>query len=741
MARWARHLAAAVFLVEAAAVLLLAWPVSVERFLPADPSGALEDCEGRLLCPYLNSGGQWCFPGPLDAVSPHLIAATLAAEDERFYLHPGVDPVAAVRAAAQNLWAGGVVSGGSTLTMQVVKLADPMPRTLLGKTLQAWDSLRLDARASKDRVLAAYLNRAPYGLNLVGCEAAARRYFGKPAQELTLPEAALLAGLPKAPSRLMPLAHPEAAKARRSYVLRRMVAAGFATLEEAAAADKASLGAAWHDFPMLAPHVAVAKARETRGGRTVRTTLDAAIQARCEGALSDALRAYADVTNGAVMVVDPATCEILARVGSADFFDTPGGGQVDACRAPRSPGSTLKPFTYGAALAAHRLYPGEMLCDGALDYGRFRPENYDGVYHGMAPADYCLKRSLNVPAVAVLERVGLQKVYGLLEAAGISTLGRPAGHYGLGLVLGSCECTLADLMGAYAMLANLGAYRPLRLEMNAVPGRETRLLPRGVALSLFAMLEQPLPYELERNLVRPDRPERVAWKTGTSTGHRDAWAFVFNRHYVVGVWLGNNSSASSPWLVGARSALPLAARIFRTLPGKVAPPWPETQGDWVEVEVCAVSRLPASAWCPHRRSVRMPRGQFLHRRCAMHAPGPGGRVVERWPGSAQGWDLAGPGLGVQEDAEGMRATAFHILEPAEGAEYVAGGRSLGGRAPLRTTLDASVAVHWFLDGRYLGASSPGASLDLALVPGDHTLAAAPALEGVQAATARFRVLP
>ncbi|MBM3290802.1 MAG: penicillin-binding protein 1C, partial [Candidatus Hydrogenedentes bacterium] len=551
----------------AAACIALEWPMDAQRYLSVGASAQVLDRDGRLLYAFLNDEQQWQFARPLDEISPRLVDATIAVEDQRFWAHPGVDAFAVARAAVQNVTRARIHSGASTITMQVVKQADDLDRSAGGKLQQAWGALRLERNADKRRILEAYLNSAPYGLNLVGCEAASRRYFGKPANELTLAEAATLAGLPKSPVGLMPLRSPEAARARRDFVLDRMAAEGFIDPIECARAKAGPLGAAWHEFPQRAPHLAMRMAANLPHGESVRTTIDLALQERAEHALAESLKQFDhDVTNAAAIVVDTQTAQVLARVGSADFYGTPGGGQVDACRAPRSPGSALKPFTYALGIERGVLYSSEMLLDDSLDYGLYNPENYDGKYRGLVSATYALRRSLNVPAVTVLDRVGYNDLHRLLTVSGMTTLVKPADYYGLGLTLGNCEIRLDQLTAAYCMIANLGAYRPL-IETEFQTQRTTRVLSSGTCLSIYAMLDQEFPSEFQRDIVRAEGYlPRVGWKTGTSTGNHDAWAFVFNRHYVVGVWLGNNDARPSKFLVGARAALPLAAQLFRALP-------------------------------------------------------------------------------------------------------------------------------------------------------------------------------
>jgi penicillin-binding protein 1C len=700
----------------------LYWPMDTAPYLRAEASGQILDRNGRPLYAFLNTGDQWCFPLRLADAGPRVVQATLAAEDRHFRWHPGVDPLAVLRAVGQYVSRGDVVSGASTLTMQVVKLREGPARTLGSKVWQALVALRLERHASKDQILEAYLNKAPYGQNLVGCEAAARRYFGKPARELTLSEAALLAGLPKAPSLFMPLEHAERARSRREYVLARMEGDGVVSAAERERAGKAPLGVKFNEFPAMAPHLAMRLKPQAASGAVVRTTLDADLQREAERLVGRSVRNVRnEIGNAAMIVVDVQTAQVLARVGSADFYDTPGGGQVDACLAPRSPGSALKPFTFGLALERGKLYASEMLLDHILDFGAFNPENFDRQYRGLVSASDALRSSLNIPAVTVLERLGPAPVHELLTHLGLTTLNKAPDHYGLGLTLGDCEVRLEELAGAYEMLASLGEYRPVRLLANAPEAPARRMLAPGTCAKIYEMLEQPLPSEMEGGVKAAGVKTRVCWKTGTSTGRRDAWAFVFNRQYLVGVWMGNNDARPSQKLFGAWSALPLAGRMFRYLRPTSEPAWPDTSEDFVEATVCAVSGLPASKWCFQTRTETFPRNQYLNRTCDMHYPaGDGMKAVERWPGSAKGWDLARIGP-VRRDAGSFREEALRILTPADRAEFVMTGETGGDRIKLSSSLDGAAPLHWYMDERYLGVSNADAPLYIDLKPGDHTL--------------------
>ena len=702
--------------------------VDAALFLEASPSPILVDREDRMLFAFLNEEEQWNFPVSLERVSPRLVEATLAAEDRRFYAHAGVDGRAVLRACWHNLREGRIVSGASTLTMQLVKRCQPRERRMSGKFFQALDALRLERSTGKEELLVAYLNTAPYGGNIVGVEAAARRYFGKSAAEVTLPEAALLAGLPKSPTQLNPLLRPAAALARRNSVLRRMRDAGWIDESAYEGALHTPLGVSWHDYPALAPHLAQALQGDARTHRRLALTLDYALQSRLEDLLKRHLLQYDNqINNGALIVVETATGNVLARVGSADFGSDAIQGQFDVCRAPRAPGSALKPFIYALAMEHQRLYPTEAFLDRNLDYGVYNPNNFDGEFSGLVSAGEALRWSLNVPAVRILDRVGVEPALDFLRALGFDTIQRASDHYGLGLTLGNCEVRLESLVNAYLTLARLGERQDMAYRRDLPPTAPARVLSEGVALALWYMLEQPFPEEPWTHLVRlNDRNERLCWKTGTSTGYRDAWAVAFNGHYVVGVWLGNTDARSSSRLIGAHAALPLAARVFRSLPPQPVPAWPPPDKRLVEVEVCATTGMPKSPWCPVGVSASFPSEQYLHRRCAVHRPGPGDKIVMHWPANPRIWDLGDiPQIQVPGGTDDLETAAvqrsqrkLNIMAPVENATYVLSGESGEDRIRLEANLDHE-ALQWYVNGLYLGASERARPLFLNLTPGEH----------------------
>ena len=700
-------------------MLLDSATIDVERYLYTEASPVLLDRHGRLLQVSLNTNDEWCLPVETQICSRYVREATIAVEDQRFEKHRGVDFLAAVRAGTQALLNRRVTSGASTLTMQLVKITDDTPRSISGKFGQMWKAMVLERNATKDDILEAYLNRVSYGGNLIGIGAASLRYFGKSSDELTLPEAALLAGIPKSPARFDPLRKTDEARERRNFVLRRMAREGFILEKRFTEIRARDLGVEWHDFPSHVPHLA--------GLEPGPLTIDLDEQARVQDLLRTHVAQFgAEVTHGAVIVLDVASGEVVARAGSPEFFSSK-GGQIDMVTHARSPGSALKPFVFAEAMEQNRVYPSEVLLDGRLDYGDYAPGNYDGQFNGLVTATDALRYSLNIPAVSMLERVGVRSFQRRLGEVGLTTLRKSPEHYGLGLVLGNCEVRLDELAGGYLTLANMGIYRNVRLRRNEddkQPGR--RVWSQGVARAMYAMLEQPLPKELHRGLVRADVLEaQVCWKTGTSTGHHDAWAFVFNGEYVVGVWIGNADGSRSDRLVGATAALPLAGRVFRGSKKGVGTAWPSTDRLW-EVNTCAVSGLPVNDWCPGKVTARISEEQFLNRTCRLHQAGrERGEVLTVWPANARHWDLAAitsrPKVEDSNDSEDKAFRALRIISPADHSEYRLSGVEGGDRVRLETSVHDGGGVHWYCDERYLGISSIEKPLYLRLSLGDHRI--------------------
>jgi penicillin-binding protein 1C len=525
------------------------------------------DREGRLLRPYPTFEGRWRLPASIDSVDPRFFALLFAYEDKRFRSHFGVDPGALVRAAVQFVANGRIVSGGSTLTMQVARLLEPRSeRNLAAKLRQAVRALALEGALSKDEILALYLSLAPYGGNLEGIRAASLSYFGKEPRRLTLSEAALLVALPQSPEARRPDRSSANARSARDRVLDRVAAAGLVPPDEIAQAKAEPVPTARRPMPALAPHAADQAIAAAPERRLHRLTIDANLQRSFEDLARDRARAIGPEMSVAIIAVDNATGEVLARVASADYFDESRAGQVDMTQALRSPGSTLKPFIYGIGFEDGLIHPDTLIDDRPTRFGTYAPENFDSTFQGVVTIRKALQLSLNVPAVAVLDAVRASRLTTRLAQAG-SPLVLPKGEQpGLAMGLGGVGVRLADLTRLYAGLARLGTTVPL-LERRDDPHPATtpqRLLDPVAAWYVGnVLMGTPPPVNAAGG--------RIAFKTGTSYGYRDAWSVGFDGRLTIGVWVGRPDGAPFPGLIGRAAAAPILFDAFTRIGRPVAP--------------------------------------------------------------------------------------------------------------------------------------------------------------------------
>ena len=534
-------------------------PFPIDKLEALHASPVLTDAKGRTLSRALTIDEQWRLPVPLEDISPWLRKATVAVEDERFMDHQGVDFVSVGRASLQNLLAGRVVSGASTLDMQLCRMLDPRPRTFGAKLSEAARAWQADDWLTKEEVFEAYLNLAPYGGNLQGAEAASRRYFGKSADELSLSEAALLAGLPQSPARLRPDRFPERAKKRRNKVLDRMREEGMISPEDAtdAMAEPILLEPGLLTGSSARHFVIDALDLRPGGGRTF---LNLDLQGEIERLAKERVGGLPVGTEVAVAVIEIETGGLVAMLGGVDFRD-PLGGQVNVAKAWRSPGSTLKPFVYATAASERRLDENTILSDAPTAFAGWNPENFDRTFSGEVTAGDALRMSLNLPALQVSQEVGAAKSAGIAEACGVLFRGDPVGQGGLAFVLGAVETNLLDLTNAYATLGRKGVRRNLRYFPDE-PVMDVQILDAQVCAWLGRELSSwRLPSAVFENLSSDSTPWFMR-KTGTSSGRRDAWTVGHNGKYAVGVWVGRLSGMGDQAYVGSRAAEPLLARIF-----------------------------------------------------------------------------------------------------------------------------------------------------------------------------------
>lgn len=562
------------------------------------------DREGRLLRAFATPEGRWRLPVKLAEVDPHFINLLKAYEDRRFDAHGGVDVIGVARAAWQLARNGRVVSGASTLSMQAARLLEPREaRSFSAKLRQMVRAVQLERRLGKEGVLAAYLTLAPYGGNIEGVRAASLIYFGKEPARLSTAEAALLVALPQSPEARRPDRHPAAAGAARARVAQRGLEAGVLVAAEADRASAAAMPTARRPLPMLAPHLAEqavaaqdgalegtgpvadmaaalapqaaagvlpgsAPARWTQPapmtGTHVRLAIDARLQAALQALAQERAAALGRRISAAIVVVDNATGEVRAHVGSSDYFDAERAGAVDASRAIRSPGSALKPFIYGLAFEQGLAHPETALDDRPSRYGAWAPENFEMGFMGTVSARKALQMSLNLPAVELLSELGAPQLLARLRGAGARLVMPDDASPGLAVGLGGLGVSLVDLTMLYTGLARGGDVVPLRWRLDDPVGQGRRLTdPVAAWYVADALREAPPP----ANAVTG----RIAFKTGTSWGYRDAWAVGYDRRYTVGVWLGRADGASVPGLVGRVAAAPVLFDAFARIGGEPQP--------------------------------------------------------------------------------------------------------------------------------------------------------------------------
>jgi penicillin-binding protein 1C len=551
-----------------------AWVVSLGPVPLAQASAvstSIVDRNGKLLRAYAMADGRWRLP--VDAktgVDPTYLKLLLASEDRRFRSHAGVDPLALARAAFQLATRGHIVSGGSTITMQLARLIEPRrQRSVYAKLRQIVRAFEIERRMNKDQILDLYLALAPFGGNLEGIRAASIAYFGHEPKRLTLAESALLVALPQSPETRRLDRYPQAARVARDRVLDRMVEEGHVSQEDAAQAKAAPVQGLRKPMPILAPHSADSALATVKDAPVIQLTLDSNLQRVLEPLARDRAMALGANISVGIIVVDNASGEVLARVGSAGYFDDSRAGQVDMTRAVRSPGSTLKPFIYGLAFEDGFVHPESLIDDRPIRFGSYAPENFDMTYQGTVPVKRALQLSLNVPAIALLDRVGASRLSSRLRQAGVNLVLPKDEAPGLAMGLGGVGVTLQDLAQLYAGLARLGTTRPLREIVTA----------HDEARDSLRLLDQVAAWQVGNVLMGTPPPEngvggRIAFKTGTSYGYRDAWSVGFDGRMTIGVWVGRPDGAPVPGLIGRAAAAPILFAAFART-GKLPAPLPK----------------------------------------------------------------------------------------------------------------------------------------------------------------------
>lgn len=750
-------------LILAITTLALAWLVPLPERLSSNDSTMITWRDGSPAHLFLSDDDKWRVGVSLDEVDPQYIEALVALEDERFWVHPGVDPIAIGRATLSNIQYGEVVSGASTITMQLVRVLEPRPRTLRSKIIEAARAVQLELRMSKHEILANYLRFAPYGRNIEGLDAASLAYFGHRADALSNAEIATLLAVPQAPNARYPrMANARRLRAGRDEVARELLAIGELDLGEADSTISMEqalehilaeeVPTSLYPFPREIPHTAYLLRGQHQDSSRIDTTLDEQMQKAAERLMRERRAEFATqgIHNGAVVLVDHTQSEVRALVGNFDFNDARHGGQIPGFITPRSTGSLLKPTITAMAMEQALVHPKTVVRDIPIKRANWTPENFTNEYAGLIPLDEALARSLNIPFIELIEQIGQDNLLDLLDTTGFEHLDRTPGHYGLGIAVGGVEATPLEIAGLYATFARGGEWREPALVTNqrgdAAPA--TRLFSTGTTWLVQEALAQR---------ERPDQPWRaklpedwkIHWKTGTSNKNRDAWSAGSVGDLTAVVWLGNFSNAASPSLVGGQAAAPVMFDVLEALVPRDART-PEKPSDLKTIEVCAFSGHQPGPACSHKLEVDVPLNGVPMAECPYHqhievTVDTGERVSASCRGDRQTTkrtiatfepELA-EWLGAKERARAAMPAWAPGCQPlsAERPPRITSprrGRTIllipgippdRQRVPLEASTLTQGELSWFVDGEFVGSVTPGDTFWWPPTAGDHELVA------------------
>ncbi|MCR8560553.1 penicillin-binding protein 1C [Mucilaginibacter sp. BJC16-A38] len=753
------------------ALFLLFWFCLPKPLFNSPTSYVIDDADGQLLGASIAKDGQWRFP-PNAEVPEKFKQCIIAFEDKRFMSHPGFDVLALSRAIRQNFRSKKVTSGGSTLTMQVIRLATKHKRTVWNKLTEIFMAMRLEVGYSKNEILSLYTSNAPFGTNVIGLDAASWRYFGRSPDKLSWGEMAAMAVLPNSPS----LVHPGRNRAillkKRNLLLDKLHKQGIIDSTTAALAKFEPVPDRPMPLPTLAPHLLERFKADHQNNVHGDTRLKTSIKSTLQQQVNEILERHHqvlksnDINNIAAVVLDVETGSTLAYAGNIAHPEDPEmESDVDVVNAPRSPGSTLKPILYANMLHDGLLLPNSLMPDIPTQIAGYHPENFDLGYDGAVPASRALSRSLNVPAVKMLQQFKYERFYDALQKMGITTLKKPADHYGLSLILGGGENTLWELSGAYTDLARVlnhynkynGKYDPadyhnpvynISTEKKKPELEKSGLLDAGsIYYTLQAMEEVMRPGE-EMLWQQFSSSQRVAWKTGTSFGFRDGWAIGITPKYVVGVWVGNTDGEGRPNLTGINTAAPALFEIFRLLP--VTRDWFEMPvGEMVKIKVCHQSGYRAGDYCDETDDMWVPKGGLKAPVCPYHqlvhlsANGkwqvtgnctPPDQIINK------NWFVLPPSMEYYyktknyqyrilppfrpDCVQAENAVPMEVIYPKDGAKIYVPLEADGSRGRVifnAAHRQAGVKIFWHLDDKYIGETKDFHQMALNPPPGKHVL--------------------
>ncbi len=753
-------------------ILILFWFSIPQSLFKKPTSFVIDDDKGQLLGAAIAADGQWRFP--YDTVVPEKFKRCIIAfEDKRFEHHWGVDVLAFGRAISQNLKARRVTSGGSTITMQVIRLASHHKRTFINKILEMVMALRLELTYSKKEIMALYASNAPFGSNVVGIDAASWRYFGRSPDKLSWGEMAAMAVLPNSPTLVHPGKNRLILLRKRNLLLDKLYQQGVIDKSTAALAKLETVPHKPVALPQQAPHLLERFKNDYQSGnRQGNTRITTTIKAELQQQVNDIIERHHSIlinnhiNNMAAIVLDVQTGATLAYAGNINHpEDTLMESNVDVIAAPRSPGSTLKPLLYAAMLHEGYLLPNTLLPDIPTQIAGYHPENFDLGYDGAVPASMALARSLNVPAVKMLQKYKYQRFYDFLKKVGITTYTKPADFYGLSLILGGCENTLWEMAGAYSDMARVlnnyngnyyGKYSPTDYHSPVYTAQsamkpqleKTGLLDAGaIYYTLQAMEEVMRPGE-EMLWQQFASTQRIAWKTGTSFGFRDGWAIGITPQYVVGVWVGNTDGEGRPGLTGINTAAPAMFEIFRLLP--VTRNWFDMPtGAMVKVNVCSQSGYRAGEYCTDTTATWIPVAGLKSPVCPYH------QLVhldktERWQVNSdctppdqitnKSWFILPPAMEYYYKSKNYqyktlppfradcaatdRASPMEVIYPKDGAKIYVPLEIDGSRGRMICNVahrQPGTKIFWHLDNEYVGVTHDFHQMALNPAPGNHTL--------------------
>nr|WP_321501697.1 penicillin-binding protein 1C [uncultured Dethiosulfovibrio sp.] len=674
-------------------------PLPVGQALYVAPAPWVTDREDVPLWVGLNDEDQVSIPISLDLMGKWLPTVLVEVEDRRFWSHKGVDWLGIIRATVQNVYRRRIVSGGSTLTSQLVRMTLPRERSFYAKLIEFLQAVQLERSSDKRSLLEAYLNKAPFGGNLQGVAAGALGWWGKRPSDLSLSEAALLVAMLKGPTRYRPDIYPERAKARRDGIIQGLVSRGIISPSQGALSMAEALperiSLPRDNFLFVSQVLSL----WPEGGRS---TLDRGIQANLSRKIHLGLRELpSDITASAV-VVENSIGAIRGYIGNGRFGDPAPWEWVDCASSPRSPGSALKPFVFAMAMDDGLLSPSSLMADTPLSMAGRAPRNFDLRYRGPVSMAQALAQSLNVPAVRALRMVGVERFLHRLRNLGFKGLKEDGAHYGDSLILGGCEVSPLEMAQAYLTLASW-CYRPLKfMEQEELESAQSPFSSESSYLTGSILTDRSrLPQEARRFL---GERASMAFKTGTSYGLRDAWAIGWNEVWTVVVWMGDPTGASHPELVGLSAAVPMLVEVMAALGGSM----PSAPDGVAQRTVCSLSGLPPNSACPHRTEAWFIDGVSPSSTCTLHR-WIGGEVVTVLPAELDG-------LG--ED----KLPPFRIVSPLEGAVYVIPPWGEAPRVPLSVE-GARGKVWWYVEGRFIGESEPSKPLFWTLSSGKHRIGA------------------